>query len=132
MVEWLNSFIALWFYCFIVESYPFAVQPFNHSILFQKKSAKVNELGTLINHFHFYLYAIISKKLSAKMRKVQQRSYFWGILFCLIFWLTQDYLYIKWDVSPLFFGLPNWLFWLIGVHALFIFTFYFFTKKYWK
>ena len=66
------------------------------------------------------------------MREVQQRFIFWGILFGVVFLLTQDYLVVAWEVEPLLLGLPNWLFWFVGVHVLFIFIFYFFTKKYWK
>lgn len=66
------------------------------------------------------------------MKNLLRQPYFWGLLFVLILLLTQDYLFVKWEAAPAFLGLPNWLLWFVGVHVVFIFIFYFFTKKYWK
>ena len=97
-----------------------------------EKGRKGKELSALINHFHFYLYAFNKKWLSVGMNKLLQGPFFWVILFGLVFLLTQDYMFAHWQDKPLLLGLPNWLFWFMVVHVLFIFTFYFFTEKFWK
>lgn len=56
----------------------------------------------------------------------------WAIAFLVIFLLSQDYFFIKWEPNVGALGLPNWMFWFVGVHIVFIITFYFFSKKYWK
>ncbi|HHM20678.1 MAG TPA: hypothetical protein ENJ20_01530 [Bacteroidetes bacterium] len=66
------------------------------------------------------------------MKKLLHRSAFWIGAFGGIFLLTQDFLFVKWDARPMLMGLPNWLFWFVAVHVIFIVAFYFFTKSYWK
>lgn len=56
----------------------------------------------------------------------------WIILFLFIFLLSQDYLFVNWTVNADLGGLPNWLWWFVGVHLLFIFVFHIFIKKYWQ
>ena len=62
----------------------------------------------------------------------QQKGWFWLTGFLFVFFLTQDYLFINWETEISFLGLPNWLFWFMGVHVLFLIVLAFFSKKYWK
>lgn len=64
--------------------------------------------------------------------KLFQQPYLWIGLFGALFFLTQVHRYIEWptQLGPL--GLPNWLLWLMAVHALLILLLYFFIKKYWQ
>ena len=64
-------------------------------------------------------------------KQLLQNGYVWVAVFAGILLLTQDYLYLNWTPKPFFLGLPNWLFWLMGIHVLLVVSFYFFTKKYW-
>ena len=61
-----------------------------------------------------------------------KHSILWSIIFLLIFLLSQDYLFIKWDNTPMIWGLPNWITWFAFVHLLFIAVFYWFAKKHWN
>jgi len=56
----------------------------------------------------------------------------WTLAFLLVFFLSQDYLFLTWEKGTTFLGFPNWLGWFAMVHVLFIIVFYFFSKKYWK
>ncbi|MEN0047787.1 MAG: hypothetical protein AAF806_12065 [Bacteroidota bacterium] len=56
----------------------------------------------------------------------------WGLVFTIVFLLSQDYLFIDWDNATSLFGLPKWVSWFAFVHLLFIGTLYFFAKKHWK
>jgi len=50
----------------------------------------------------------------------------------LIFLLTQDYLWNQSKPEIGFLGMPEWLFWFVDVHIVFLLIFIFFSKKYWK
>ncbi|MEL6719496.1 MAG: hypothetical protein AAFP82_12335 [Bacteroidota bacterium] len=56
----------------------------------------------------------------------------WGLVFVLLFLLSQDYLFMDWNNVPKWLGLPSWIAWFAFVHLLFIGVFYFFSKRYWK
>ena len=66
------------------------------------------------------------------MKNILQRPTFWFFLFAFLFLFTQDYLFPERPTRPVGLGLPNWLYWFMAIHALFMVTFYFFTKNYWK
>ena len=66
------------------------------------------------------------------MKNFWSKSGFWFLVFLALFLLTQDYLFASWTPKPALLGLPNWLYWFVAIHVIFILTFYFFTKKYWK
>lgn len=57
---------------------------------------------------------------------------FWYTGFLLIFFLSQDYLFLKWEEMPNFLGFPNWIIYFISIHLLFIGVFFLFAKKFWK
>ena len=61
-----------------------------------------------------------------------KRAWFWLLLFFLVFLLTQDYLFTKWSDQLYALGFPDWLWWFIGVHLIFVICFYLFTRLYWK
>ncbi len=54
------------------------------------------------------------------------------ILFILIFLLSQDYLFVRWEGEPAVLGFPSWIGWFAFVHVLFIAAFYWFARKYWN
>ena len=62
----------------------------------------------------------------------KRQKWLWGIVFCLLFLLSQDYLLVHWPSSTGLGGFPIWLPWFMFVHALFIGVFYYFAKRYWK
>lgn len=74
----------------------------------------------------------INTSATIKMKNLSRKAYFWIAIFGVIFLLTQDNLFIKYPADTFLFGLPNWLFWLMTVHVVFVVVFYFFSKKYWK
>ncbi len=67
-----------------------------------------------------------------KMKNLLHRLPFWLISFAIIFLFTQSCFFPQVQPIPSLFGLPNWLYLSMAIHVLFILTFYFFTKKYWK
>ena len=58
--------------------------------------------------------------------------FIWIGIFVAIFILSQDYLFIEWDNTYGLLGFPTWIFWFIGVHALFVCALIAFSKKYGK
>ncbi|MCR9286760.1 MAG: hypothetical protein NXI23_05135 [Bacteroidetes bacterium] len=59
-------------------------------------------------------------------------GWLWVFGFMLIFLLTQDYLWNQSKPEIGFLGMPEWLFWFVDVHIVFLLIFIFFSKKYWK
>ena len=61
-----------------------------------------------------------------------KKAMLWGFAFLGVFLLSQDYLFAEWTNEPVFLGFPIWVGWFVFVHILFIFIFYWFSKKHWK
>jgi len=61
-----------------------------------------------------------------------KQGYFWATIFIIIFFLTQDYLFVERTSAIGMLGFPTWLGWFMSVHLIFIGAFYLFSKKYWK
>ena len=57
-----------------------------------------------------------------------KKQIIWILTFSLIFLATQDYLFITSWSDTLWLGLPNWLFYFIGIHVLFIIAIYRLSK----
>lgn len=65
------------------------------------------------------------------MNKITSSSLLWVLAFAVIFFLTQDYLFIRWSNTIGFLGFPTWLFWFMDIHLLLVFVLYIFIKRYW-
>ena len=63
------------------------------------------------------------------MIRKHKRKLFWAILFIFIFLLSQSHLVFNFSGELGFMGFPNWLWVLIGVHAVFIIALYFFMQQ---
>jgi len=65
-------------------------------------------------------------------KNILQKGWIWSGGFILIFLLTQDYLFTKWESGIGLLGLSNWMFWFMGIHILFLIFLLYFSKKYWN
>ncbi len=52
----------------------------------------------------------------------------WTAIFLFIIGLTQSNLFIDYETAPSWFGLPQWIWWFILFHILFIIALSFFVK----
>lgn len=56
----------------------------------------------------------------------------WFIIFGFLFLLSQDFWSWNNPVSLGFLGLPDWLYWFVGIHLLMVLAIYLFTRYFWK
>ena len=62
--------------------------------------------------------------------KEKKQVYTWSLLFLAIALLTQSNLLFEFSSSPWLLGFPKWLWFMIGVHLLFVACLYFFIQKF--
>jgi hypothetical protein len=63
--------------------------------------------------------------------KKSKNDWLWVGGFVIIFLLTQDYIFGGKKVEIGFLGMPEWLFWVVDVHIVFLLIFALFSKNYW-
>lgn len=63
---------------------------------------------------------------------MKKKGFLWLLVFIFIILLSQDYLFVDWELKSSLFGFPQWIFYFILIHILFIVAYALFMKHFWK